>query len=212
MTTRPRPGRTARSLTHRLTFHPLDAGRWPDIERLFGERGACAGCWCMAWRLSRTQWERQRGKQNRQALADLVAANEPLGVIAYADGEPVGWCAIAPRDAYPTLERSRTLRRVDDTPVWSVTCFFIARHARRQGVSGALLRAAIGYAAANGATVVEGYPVDPGKQWPDAFAWTGLVQVFREAGFAEVERRSPGRPIMRLGVSSRPAARRQRQR
>lgn len=190
--------RSAPTLSGPVTFRPLDDATWPDLERLFGERGACAGCWCMAWRLSRAQWERQRGEQNKRALRALVTAHEILGVIAYSDGAPVGWCAIAPREAYPTLERSRTLTRVDATPVWSVTCFFIAKHARRQGLSRALLEAAVEYAAANGARVIEGYPVDPGKRWPDAFAWTGLVQVFRKAGFEEVARRSPGRPIMRL--------------
>ena len=183
----------------KLEFHPLTPDRWPDLERLFGERGACGGCWCMWWRLKRSAFERQKGARNKKAFRELVRKVDPPGLLAYVSGQPVGWCAVAPRESFPVLERSPTLRRVDDQVAWSVACFFVARPFRRRGLSVKLLRAAVDYAKARGARIVEGYPVEPRKtSMPDAFAWTGLVATFRRAGFKEVLRRSPSRPIMRI--------------
>ena len=189
-----------------LSFHPATADRWPDLEALFGPRGACGGCWCRWWRLPRAVYERQKGRPNKDALHALVAAGDPPGLLAYADGAPIAWCAIAPRAAYPVLERSRTLKRVDDCPVWSAPCLFVARPFRRSGVSVRVLEAATAYAAEQGAMIVEGYPVDPRTpRLPDAFAWTGTVSAFRQAGFVEALRRSDARPIMRYVVASRHA-------
>jgi GNAT superfamily N-acetyltransferase len=195
----------------RLDIHPLTAARWADFETLFGARGACGGCWCMWWRLARAHWNRGKGEGNKRALRRIVAAAaRPAaapGLIAYAAGEPVGWCAVAPRAMYPVLERSRTLARLDDEPVWSVTCLFVARPWRRRGVTVALLRAAADHARRCGARIVEGYPVEPRSgAMPDAFAWTGLVSAFLRAGFAEVARRSATRPIVRRTVSARRGA------
>ncbi len=184
-----------------IRFQPLTADNWPDLERLFGAKGACGGCWCMAWRLARGQWERQKGTGNKKALRSLVETGNRPGLIAYRADEPVGWCAVAPRAEYPVLDRSRTLARVDDRPVWSITCFFVAKAERRRGVSAALLRAAVDFARRHGARIVEGYPMDLKKDWPDPFVWTGLASSFRTAGFTEVLRRSPTRPIMRKRVA-----------
>jgi hypothetical protein len=104
-----------------LTCAALDAERWPDLERLIGTRGGCGGCWCMWWRLPRSVFERGKGEDNREALRALVEAGEPVGVLGYHAGEPVAWCAVAPRTDYPGLGRSRVLRAVDEEPVWSVT-------------------------------------------------------------------------------------------
>lgn len=134
-------------------------------------------------------------------MKKLVEAGEVPGLLAYADDQPVGWCAVAPREAYPVLENSRTLRRVDDKPVWSVVCFFVARRFRGKGVARELLRAAVDYGKRKGAKIVEGYPVEPKKErMPDVFAWTGFASVFRKIGFVEVARRSPTRPMMRYFV------------
>ncbi|MEM3726025.1 MAG: hypothetical protein QXK98_04075 [Candidatus Bathyarchaeia archaeon] len=100
-----------------LEFHPLTTARWADLEKLFGKNGACGGCWCMWWKLKRSDFLRQRGEGNRRALKSIVDSGVVPGILAYADGEPVGWCAVAPREAYPTLERSRVLKRVDDKQV-----------------------------------------------------------------------------------------------
>ena len=168
---------------------------------LFGERGACGGCWCMWWRLKRAQFEKQKGQRNKKALKRIVAAGQIPGLLGYAGSQPVGWCAVAPRETFSVLERSRTLKRIDDEPVWSVVCFFVARPFRRQGMTVKLLQAAVEYAGRHGAKIVEGYPMDPRKgALPDAFAWTGLASAFRQAGFVEVLRRSASRPIMRYLV------------
>jgi GNAT superfamily N-acetyltransferase len=134
----------------------------------------------------------------------LVDSAVQPGIIAYAGREPIGWCAIAPRTDYPVLLRSRVLKPVDEHPVWSVVCFFVTRSHRRRGVAVELLKAAVRFAARHGATIVEGYPVEPKKPtMPDAFAWTGLASLFRRAGFIEVLRRSDTRPIMRFAITAK---------
>jgi GNAT superfamily N-acetyltransferase len=187
-----------------IQVHPLTPDRWQDLEALFGERGACGGCWCMLWRLKRSGFEKGKGAGNKRAMKRIVDAGETPGLLAYAEGRPVAWCALAPRETYPLLENSRVLARVDDKPVWSVVCLFVERSHRRKGISARLLRAAAGYAAKHGARIVEGYPVEPKKGTiPDVFAWTGLPSAFAKAGFVEVARRSPTRPIMRRQTGRR---------
>jgi GNAT superfamily N-acetyltransferase len=193
-----RPRERRHTSAEEPVFHPLTADRWGDLERLFGERGACGGCWCMFWRRPRRVFAAQKGAGNRRAFRRLVASGPPPGILAYVGSDPAGWCALAPREAYSSLARSRVLAPVDDRPVWSVTCFFVARPHRRSGLSVSLLRAAVDHARRRGARIVEGYPVEPKKgAMPDAFAWTGLASAFRAAGFHEALRRSASRPIMR---------------
>lgn len=152
----------------------------------------------MWWKLRRSEYEKKKGADNRRAFRKIVISGAPTGVLAYAGGQPVAWCAVAPREAYPVLGNSRVLRPVDDLPVWSVTCFYVPRQWRRSGLTPLLLNAAVEFAGRQGARIVEGYPLDPGAgKMVDAFAWTGFVSAFRKAGFKEVARRSPGRPIMR---------------
>jgi GNAT superfamily N-acetyltransferase len=115
----------------------------------------------MWWRLKRSEFERQKSQGNKKALKKIVASGQVPGILAYAEGEPIGWCSLAPREDYAALERSRVLKRVDDEPVWSVVCFFIARPFRRQGVMAQLLATAVEYAREHGAKIVEGYPVEP---------------------------------------------------
>lgn len=184
-----------------LEFHPLTPERWKDLEALFGERGACGGCWCMWWRLKRSQFEKQRGQENKKNFKKIVNSGEIPGLLAYANDQPIAWCSIAPRETYSVLERSRILKRIDDEPVWSVVCFFVAKLFRRKGVTVKLLKAAIKYAKECKARIVEGYPVEAKKtSMPDAFAFTGLAATFRKAGFVEVLRRSETRPIMRYFI------------
>jgi GNAT superfamily N-acetyltransferase len=184
-----------------LECHALSADRWHDLETLFGPRGATGGCWCMYWRLPRQQFTARKGEGNKHALQHLVESGAILGLLAYAQGQPVGWCAIAPRESYPVLERSRILKRVDQTSVWSVVCFFVDKAFRGKGVTTALLRTAVDYANQQGARVIEGYPIEPKTgRMPAIFAWTGLASAFRQAGFIEVQRRSETRPIMRYLV------------
>jgi GNAT superfamily N-acetyltransferase len=136
-------------------------------------------------------------------MLKVVESREPTGILGYLDGQPVGWCAVAPREVYPYFERSRILQPVDDTPVWAVTCFFIHKDYRRKGLTTQLLWAAVDYAKERGGKMVEGYPVEPkSDNMPAVFAWTGMSSAFLAAGFKEVARRSEGRPIMRRRVTS----------
>jgi GNAT superfamily N-acetyltransferase len=152
----------------------------------------------MYWRLKRAEFDQKRGQGTKRALKKIVNAGQAPGILAYAEGEPIGWCSVAPREALPVLDRSRILKRVDDQPVWSVVCFFVARPFRRKGVTVKLLTAAVEYAQQHGAKIVEGYPVEPKKDAiADISAYTGLVSAFRQAGFVPVLRRSETRPIMR---------------
>ena len=183
-------------------IEPVTSKLWPDLELLLGERGGCGGCWCMTWRLPAARFERDKGARNRAALHRLVETGPPPGILAYDGDTPIGWCAVAPREEYVRLARSRVLKPIDDTPVWSISCLFVARPFRQRGVSVALLRAAATFAGEHGARVVEGYPVVPYvKKMPDAFAWTGTAAAFVAAGYDEVARGSPNRPIMRRAVS-----------
>jgi len=184
-----------------LKFHSVTPSRWKDLENLFGERGACGGCWCMLWRLPRSKWQQQLGEKNRKALKRIVDSGEVPGILAYSDGQPIGWCAVAPRERFQLLERSRIMGKVDEKPVWSVVCFFVAKEFRQKGISVEMLKAAAQYAGKKGAKIVEGYPTEPKKdRMPDVFANTGLASAFRQAGFKEVLRRSETRPIMRYFI------------
>ena len=182
-----------------LEFHPLTVDKWKDFEELFGDRGACGGCWCMWWRLRQKEFEAGKGKTNRRAMKKLVSSGNVPGILAYCEGKAVAWCSVAPRDEYTRLERSRILKPVDDQAVWSVICFFIEKSFRRKGVSVRLLKAAAEFVRGQGGKILEGYPVEPKKEsMPDVFAFHGLAQAFKDAGFKEVARRSETRPIMRF--------------
>jgi len=188
----------------KLEFHPLIPQRWADFEQLFGKRGACGGCWCLWWKLNRAEFNRQKGDGNREAQKALVESGTVPGILAYADGKPVGWCAVEPREVYSALARSRILKPLDDQPVWSVVCFFVEKNWRNKGVTVQLLRAAIGHVKKQGGKIVEGYPVEPKQdKMPPVFAYTGLASAFIKAGFVECERRSETRPIMRFFISSK---------
>jgi GNAT superfamily N-acetyltransferase len=185
-----------------LNFHPLSPDLWADFEDLFGPRGACAGCWCVYWKLPRKVFNAGQGDQNRAIQKGIVESGRIPGLIAYVDGIPAGWVAVEPRDQYPVLNNSRILKPLDDRPVWSIPCFFVAKKYRNQGLSVALLKAAIDYVAKKGGKVLEGYPVDPrqpGKVSP-AFVYTGLASAFKKAGFSEEGRRSETRPMMRYYI------------
>ena len=183
-------------------FYPLTPDRWDDFELLFGPRGACAGCWCLYWKLPRKLFTANQGDQNRIAQKKIVSSGQIPGLIAYVNGVPAGWVAVEPRQNYPVLNNSRILKPLDDSPVWSVPCFFVGKKYSNQGLSVGLLKAAIDYVAKMGGKVLEGYPVEPrqaGKA-PPAFVYTGLASAFKQAGFVEEARRSETRPIMRYYI------------
>src|SRR5574341_1428233 len=159
-----------------LKFESLTKKHWDNFEALFRERRASGGCWCMWWRLKRSEFEKNKGKRNKEAMSNIVNS----------------------RERYPSLERSRVLKRFDDEAVWSIVCFFIDKRYRNKGVSVKLLSACIEYVKEKGGRVLEGYPIElKKKRMPYVFAWTGLTNTFKTAGFIECARRSETRPIMR---------------
>jgi len=195
--------------TARLAIKPLTPERWGDLEQLFESNGTCRGCFCMFWRRRGRAFSGAWGSKNRAAFRRIVKVGPPPGLLAYAGKEPVGWCALAPREEYDRLQNSRVLGPVDDKPVWAVSCFFVAREHRGTGLTVELLRGASRYARARGARVLEGYPTDTrGKKTSSSWVYTGLLQAFEKAGFREVARRSKTRPIVRrrltAGSSGRP--------
>jgi GNAT superfamily N-acetyltransferase len=183
-----------------LSFHPLTQKLWRDFEMLFGDRGACGGCWCMYWKLRGRDFEEAAGDSARQMQKSIVDAKEVPGLLAYSDGYPIGWIAVEPRSAYPKLAHSRVLKPVDDQEVWSITCFFIEKKHRRKGITVELIKAAAAYVKSRGGKIVEGYPVDAQKSQPDPFVYTGTASAFKQAGFVEVARHSPTRPIFRIVI------------
>src|SRR5512139_1666989 len=100
-------------------FHPLTADRWPDLVKLFEHHGNPGYCWCMTWRATSAEYKQLAAAGRKRALHSRVTAHIPLGILAYRNAEPVGWCSIAPRETYTRLEKSTTLKRIDDRPVWS---------------------------------------------------------------------------------------------
>ena len=156
-TMRPRGRSKAKA---KLACHPATPERWKDLEALFGERGACGGCWCMSWRLSHSTFQSRKGEPNRKALRRLVRSGREPGILLYDGPTAIGWCAVAPREEYVRLERSRILRPVDEAKVWSVSCLFVAKSHRGCGMSSILLRGARTFARKHGAKIVEGYPTE----------------------------------------------------
>jgi GNAT superfamily N-acetyltransferase len=158
----------------------------------------------MWWRLKRSEFERLKGEGNKQAIKRIVDSGEIPGILAYAGNQAVAWCAVASRETYSTLERSRTLKRVDDKPVWSVVCFFVAKPFRGKGITSELLKASVEHVRKYGGKILEGYPTELKEgRLPDAFVYTGLASAFRKAGFVEVARRSEKRPIMRYVIKEK---------
>ena len=185
-------------MTGAFDTQPLTPERWRDFETVMGPKGGCGGCWCMLWRRRKTDYDKRVGDGNREDIRAIVEGGQEPGLLAYESDRPVGWISLAPRERFVRLETSRVLKPVDDQPVWSISCFLVVRDCRNRGVAEALLRAACAFASQRGASILEGYPIEPSKRPdPAAYAWTGFASVFRRAGFEEVARRSETRPIMR---------------
>ena len=194
----------------KLEILPLSPERLPDLAGLFGQGGDPKWCWCAWYRLRSVDFKSATAETNRgvleEATSRLAAEGRGPGLIAYRDGEAIGWVSLGPRDDYQRLQHSKVLAPVDERPTWSIVCFVVARTARRQGVASALLEAAIDYASEHGATLVEAYPADThGERISPANAFKGTVSMFERAGFEVVEwrqanRTSSPRPIVRREV------------
>ena len=186
----------AQNSMHR--FLPLTPERWADFELLFGPLGACAGCWCMYWRVPRGQFTKGQGEPFRREMRKLVDDGTVPGLLAYDGSVPVGWISIGRREEFVLLKQSRVLAPVDDQPVWTIVCFYIAKSHRKKGLMLPLIQAAVEHARKNGARIMEAYPMDPYKRLGGVSAFVGVTSVFHEAGFVEAARRSEHHPVMRL--------------
>jgi len=187
-----------------LAILPLTPDRTADFVTLFGPSGACYGCWCTYFRLAPKQRKSLDGEAKRAIMEARIAAGPPPGLLAYRDGAPVGWMQIGPRADVPQWNNPRRSTTplpdgpADDPSVWAISCFFFARAERGRGTSHAMVAAGIDHARANGARLVEASPMDRAKQSKSIGLYVGSTSVFEKAGFAEVARAKPGRPLMRL--------------
>jgi GNAT superfamily N-acetyltransferase len=178
-----------------LLVRPLTAGLWPAFAELLDQGGPAGRCWCMAPVIG-PDYRRRPPRRNQADFEAVVRQGPPPGLLALRDDIAVGWCRLAPRQTMPALDRNWRTRQVDDLAVWSFACFYVRKGQRRHGVTSALIVAGVELARAAGAPAVEAYPLDAGVS-PSATA-TGYASTFAAAGFVEVARRSPERPIMRL--------------
>lgn len=183
-----------------LSFHPLTQKLWRDFELLFGDNGACGGCWCMHWKLRGKAYSENKGDGNRQQQKSIVDAKKIPGLIAYSEGYPIGWVAVEPRSEYPKLATSKILKPIDEQEVWSITCLFIEKKHRHKGIATELINAAVEHAKKYGAKIIEGYPVEAKTKQAPPFMFTGSASSFKDAGFKEVARNSPTRPIFRFNI------------
>jgi hypothetical protein len=186
-----------RQESSKYSFQPVNPDCWTAFEALFGPRGACAGCWCMYWRVPRKEFTRGQGEPFRQAMKTLVEGGTVPGLLAYDGLKAVGWISIGKREEFVLLSQSKVLAPVDDQPVWSIVCFYIAKTHRKQSLMLPLINAAVEYAAGQGAKIVEAYPMDPYQRLGGVSAYVGITSVFEKAGFKEAARRSEHHPVMR---------------
>ena len=154
----------------------------------------------MYWRIPRKQCQRNYGEGNKLLLKKLIASGNVPGILAYYKRKPVGWCSIAPREDFPVVLRSPTLKPIDDKPVWSIVCFFVSKPYRKSGLTHLLIRAAIDHAGNHGAQIIEAYPIDIHAKYIEYERYSGLTTTYAREGFREVSRRSERRPIMRYYV------------
>jgi GNAT superfamily N-acetyltransferase len=177
-----------------LKVKSLTPKLWPAFEDLFGKKGACNGCWCMNWRIGR-EYSRRPPEANKADFKEIVKRGPPPGLLAFEGDLAVGWCQLTPRSALPWLDRQWRLKRVDDLPVWSISCFYVRKGYRRKGVTLALIQGAVKAVKNAGAPALEAYPLD--ATLTGSSSWTGFASTFERLGFKTVARHTPPRPIMR---------------
>jgi GNAT superfamily N-acetyltransferase len=192
-----------------LAIHPLTPDRWDDFVRLFETDSMCRMCWCVAFRLPPSVRREMNGEVRKKHMAKVVKAGPPPGLLAYRDGEAVGWLAVAPRPATPEFNIGRKASAVvdaadaNDEKVWAATCFFVRKDARGEGVTGELLEAGAAWAKTHGASRLEGCPMSHDEKRSAPGMFVGPKRVFERQGFETIIERKPGRPLMRLALDKR---------
>ena len=186
-----------------LHFENLTLNNWTLFENLMGEKGGCGGCWCMSFRLPSTEFKQNKYDGNKKKLKQLVASGKPVGLLAVYKTEAIGWIALSPREDLLKIEKSRSLKRIDDKPVWSVSCFFVKKEFRNKGISRLLLKGAIDYARQQNIQTLEAYPAIPyAEKIPAPFLWTGVLSTFTESGFTIVQKNGNSKAMVRMEVMS----------
>ena len=180
-----------------LRFHPVTQERLPDLSRFSIEHGKFRFCSCMRWRMTSAEFQHSTKEERAAALERLVHQGIPVGILAYMGEKPIAWCSVAPKETYAALNRYHALSRIDDTPVWSVVCFFVDRQFRRQRLTLQLLRAAVDYAKSQGAQVIEGYPVEPDSR---SYTYMGSPETFSQVGFYDITPTGQTRLVMRYYI------------
>lgn len=182
-------------MREQLIFHEVTADRWSDFERLFEAKGGPKFCWCMVWRASSSEAKHPDGASRKAAMKHRICSGTPVGLLGYANGEPVAWCSVAPRSTYRRLVSGETSHE----GIWSIACFFIVRRLRGLGLTTQLIAAAVRHARAHGAVVVEAYPVDADSP---SYRFMGFVPVFAEAGFTQAGHEGKRRHVMQRKVGA----------
>lgn len=185
---------------NKINIKPATYDRWDDLQEVFGPRGAYDGCWCMYWRIKRKEMGQLGVKGRRLALKKLTGGTSPPGIIYYDRSTPIAWCAVGPREDFSVLQRSPTLKPVDDRPTWSMVCFFIIEEYRGRGLFREMVKRALDYAKRSGAERIEAYPKEGVES--GTWAYMGIADVYRSLGFREVARRKLDRPVLRMELAS----------
>jgi GNAT superfamily N-acetyltransferase len=186
-------------LNSEIRITPLSTSNWSHFEKLMGERGGCGGCWCMTFRLATKDYKQNKFEGNKKLMKNIVERGLPTGLIATIENEPVGWIALAPREHYLKIENSRSLKRIDQKPVWSITCFYTEKKCRRKGLSSMMIRGAIDFAKKHKIKVLEAYPAIPYSGKVSApFLWTGILSAFLGNGFKIVQKYGVSKAMVRL--------------
>lgn len=193
-----------------ITVVPANEASWEDLQAVFGLRGYAAACQCQWFKCSHREWESLSREERAFRLRQQTDSGYPdsdttTGLVAYLDEEPVGWCAVEPRSAYPRLRGMRVPwsgrdEDKDDGTVWAVTCFVTRVGYRRRGIAHALARAAVDFARERGARAIEGYAMltNPGEELTWGELYVGSRSMFADAGFTQVSHPTKRRVVMRL--------------
>ncbi|MDP3739561.1 MAG: GNAT family N-acetyltransferase [Hyphomonadaceae bacterium] len=189
-----------------LAIHPLTPDRWDDLVDLFETDSITRMCWCMVTRLSGAELREFKPADRKKMFQSLVKQGKAPGLLAYKDGEAVGWVAVAPRDMTPDWNRGRkssaaeTEADASDPACWGASCFFVRSGHRKKGMTAELLDAGIAHAKKAGAKRLEACPMSHDDKRSAVGMCVGPQRVFERAGFKTVVERKPGRPLMRLDL------------